>query len=471
VTGQPGPGLERIRRLERRVERERARRREAERQVDLMARRAVTDPLTGAATELVLVDRLRAGLERAARKEHSVGLLVLDLDGFRLVNERHGSAVGDAVVREVGERLTSLIRNGDTVARVGGDEFAILLHHVDDADHLRRLADRVIEELARPFHVGDHTVELRAGIGLRVAGGREQAEAVLREADAALYVAKRGGRGRVVLFDATRPRAADRLEFELELRRALGAGEIRAWFQPVVDLATGDVVAAEALARWLHPERGLIPPDQFIAQAERADLVQLVTDAVLLDACGEAARWNVERPGHPLLVHVNISGHDLADGQLEPRVVTAVEAAGLAPDQLCLEITEGALVADDAVAQVNLLRLRERGIGFAIDDFGVQHASFSYLRRFRVPTLKIDRSFLAEVATESRDVAVLEGIVAMARALGMRTVAEGVETEEQAGVARRAGVDEGQGWLFGRPVPSADWRSAPWMQADALRSS
>jgi diguanylate cyclase (GGDEF)-like protein len=201
VTGQPGPGLERIRRLERRVERERARRREAERQVDLMARRAVTDPLTGAATELVLVDRLRAGLERAARKEHSVGLLVLDLDGFRLVNERHGSAVGDAVVREVGERLTSLIRNGDTVARVGGDEFAILLHHVDDADHLRRLADRVIEELARPFHVGDHTVELRAGIGLRVAGGREQAEAVLREADAALYVAKRGRPGRPVRRD------------------------------------------------------------------------------------------------------------------------------------------------------------------------------------------------------------------------------------------------------------------------------
>ena len=151
--------------------------------------------------------------------------------------------------------------------------------------------------------------------------------------------------------------------------------------------------------------------------------------------------------------------------------MTAVDAARLAPDQLCLEITEGALVADDAVAQVNLLRLRDRGIGFAIDDFGVQHASFSYLRRFRVPTLKIDRSFLAEVTTEARDIAVLEGIVAMARALGMRTVAEGVETSDQADVVRRAGVDEGQGWLFGRPVPAADWRAAPWMRADVLRSS
>jgi diguanylate cyclase (GGDEF)-like protein len=462
---------ERIRRLQRRVARERARRREAERQADLMARRAVTDPLTGTATELVLLDRLRTALEKAARKQHGIGLLILDLDGFRIVNERHGSEVGDMVVREVADRLAALVRGGDTVARVGGDEFAILLRHVDDADHLRRLADRVIEELGRPFTVGGKTIELRAGIGLRVAGGREQAEAVLREADAALYVAKRGGRGRVVLFDASRPRAADRLEFELELRRALGAGEIRPWFQPVVDLASGEVVGAEALARWIHPERGLIPPDHFIARAEQADLVQLVTDAVLMEACMEAARWNAERPERPFLVHVNISGHDLADGQLERRVMAAVDAAQLAPDQLCLEITEGALVADDAVAQVNLLRLRDRGIGFAIDDFGVQHASFSYLRRFRVPTLKIDRSFLAEVTTEARDIAVLEGIVAMARALGMRTVAEGVETRDQADVVRRAGVDEGQGWLFGRPVPAADWRTAAWMQPDALRSS
>jgi diguanylate cyclase (GGDEF)-like protein len=461
---------DRIRRLHRRVERERARRREAERQADLMARRAVTDPMTGMATELVLLDRLRSGLEKAARKDHSIGLLILDLDGFRIVNERHGTGTGDEVVREVAERLAALARCGDTVARVGGDEFAILLHQVDDADHLRRLADRVTEELGRPFVVAGNTVELCAGIGLRVAGGREQAEAVLREADAALYVAKRGGRGRVVLFDASRSRAADRLEFELELRRALGAGEIRPWFQPVVDLASGEVVGAEALARWVHPERGFIPPDQFITRAEQADLVHLVTDTVLLDACTEAARWNADRPERPFLVHVNISGHDLADGQLEQRVLTAVEAARLAPEQLCLEITEGALVADDAVAQVNLLRLRDRGIGFAIDDFGVQHASFSYLRRFRVPTLKIDRSFLAEVTTEARDIAVLEGIVAMARALGMRTVAEGVETSDQAEVVRRAGVDEAQGWLFGRPVPSAEWRAAPWMQADALRS-
>ena len=462
---------DRIRRLQRRVERERARRREAERQADLMARRAVTDPMTGMATQLVLLDRLRSGLEKAARKEHSIGLLILDLDGFRLVNERHGTDTGDEVVREVARRLGALLRSGDTVARVGGDEFAILLHQVDDADHLRRLADRVIEELGRPFVVDGKTVELRAGIGLRVAGGREQAEAVLREADAALYVAKRGGRGRVVLFDASRPRSADRLEFELELRRALGAGEIRPWFQPVVDLASGEVVGAEALARWIHPERGFIPPDQFIARAEQADLIHLVTDAVLLDACREAARWNADRPERPFLVHVNISGHDLADGQLEARVLAAVEAAQLTPAHLCLEITEGALVADDAVAQVNLIRLRDRGIGFAIDDFGVKHASFSYLRRFRVPTLKIDRSFLAEVTTEPRDIAVLEGIVAMARALGMRTVAEGVETRDQADVVRHAGVDEAQGWLFGRPVPSVEWRAAPWMQADALRSS
>ena len=291
---------------------------------------------------------------------------------------------------------------------------------------------------------------------MRLADGTDHAEGVLREAEAALYVAKSGARGRVILFDSEDGRAADLRRFEADLVRGLAAGELVAWFQPVLDLRTGTVVGTEALARWWHPERGSVPPVEFIELAEQAGLVALVTDRILGLACRQAAAWNRRGHLHPLLMHVNLSGHDLSDRYLVPRVSAALAQADLDPALLCLEITERAIVSDDEVAQHNLAALRELGVSFAIDDFGVEYASFSYLRRFPVEILKIDRSFIEGVVGDARDRAVLAGMVAMARSLGMRTVAEGVETADQADVVRSSGVDEAQGWLFGRPGPAGD---------------
>ncbi len=443
----------RVQRTEARVQRERARRHAAEELVDRHAQRTLRDPLTGLASRTVLVDRLALALEQARRRHGQTGLLLLDLDDFAAINQRLGHDGGDRVLQLVGDRLRGLAGPGDTVARPSGDEFAVLLGRADDAAHLSRLADHVSAVLSQPYVVDGVRVALTPSSGLRLGDGADQAEGVIREAEAALYVAKSGTRGRAVFFESDHSRTADLRRFEAELLRGLAANELVAWFQPVLDLRTGAVVGTEALARWWHPERGSIPPVEFIEQAEEAGLVGLVTDRILDLACTQAAAWNRQDPGRPLLMHVNLSGHDLASKDLVDRVTCALARAELSPSLLCLEITERAMVTDDEVAQRTLRALRDHGVTFAIDDFGVEYASFSYLRRFPVEMLKIDRSFIENVVDDPRDRAVLAGMVAMARSLGMRTVAEGVETADQAEVVRSVGVDEAQGWLFGRPTP------------------
>lgn len=452
----------RVDRLERRVARERARREATEHELEAVVAGGLRDGLTGLVTRTTLLVRLRGALDRATRSGASVGLLLLDLDAFDAVTRDLGAAGSDAVLAAVAGRLEALAGPMGTVARMGTDEFAVLLPQAGTAAELSSFAEKVGDVLDEPCHAGGRPVRLRASTGLSLASPDEAAETVLREAEAALYVARNGGTSRTVLFEAARSRRAASRRFEVDLLRALASGEIEPYFQPVVRLDTGALVGAEALARWHHRDRGEISPLEFVREAEDNGLVHLLTDRILSESAARLAGWNQGRD-EGFLLHVNVSGRELSDEQLVPRVGSVLEESGVAPGTLCLEITERALVSDDRVVQRNLTALRDLGVPLAIDDFGIEYSSFSYLRRFPVEILKIDRSFVQDVADDGRDRAVIAGMVAMAAALGMRTVAEGVETLQQAEVLRDLGVDEGQGWLFGRPVPAdrVTWERDP----------
>ncbi len=454
--------------LGRRLARERTRRRTAEEHALRLSEGSQRDLLTGLPDRAGLVSALGRSLEAARRgglgHPGHVGVLLLDLDGFARVDAELGTATGDQVLLAVAQRLREVVAPADVLARVGGDEFAVVVPRPDDAEALRSLADAVAAALREPVAHGEWQVPVGCSTGLRLAEATDGAEQVLREAQAALYVAKHSGRGRTVLFDSEQSEAAARRTFEAELRRGLREGELQAAFQELVDLTTGRVVGAEALVRWFHPERGLIPPLEFIDQADEARLLDLVTDEMLRQACA----WAAVHPEVAGPVHVNVSVHDLADPRLLERVTRALDASALPPSRLSLEITERVFLSEDEVAFDNMAALRDLGVGLAIDDFGVQYASFSYLRRLPADEVKIDRCFVTQVESDPRDRAVLAGIVTMARALGMKTVAEGVETAGQARVLADLGVDIAQGWLYGRPRPAASWDQVPAL-ATAVR--
>ena len=448
-------------RLRARASRERRARVEAEGIAERFARDALHDPLTGLANRALLLDRLELALARAARTDGRVGLLFLDLDGFKAVNDQHGHGAGDRLLIELATRLSGAVRAGDLVARQGGDEFVLLCEDVQDEAALTALAEQVANAACAPWLVGGQQVVMTISVGVRLAVGGERADVVLRDADVAMYEAKTSGGSRWVVFDTViRTRAAVRASLETDLRRGLQARELEAWFQPVVDLATGEVTGAEALARWQHPSRGLVMPDEFIRAAEESGLIRTLGAQVLQAACRQAVAWRFPQTGRVL--HVNTTARELSAHGFPGAVAAVLHAEGMDAGSLCLEITERQLVDEHPLVQRNLEELRRLGVALAIDDFGTEYASFSYLRRLPVDVLKIDRSFVRDLGDSPRDAAIVGGIVAMARALGIRTVAEGVETAEQAAVLRGAGVDEAQGWLFGRPRP-ADAFAATWL--------
>jgi len=418
---------------------------------------AIHDTLTGLPNRALFIDRLNMALRRAGRNGRQVAVAFLDLDRFKLVNDGLGHAAGDELLRAAATRLTNALRAEDTVARFGGDEFTILweLDHSEDALAVTR---RVMEELKCPFEVDGAPVFVTASAGVVVCtDGSMEASDILRDADSAMYVAKEAGRGRVELFSGEgSAKALESLRVMSELHRALANNELRLHYQPIVELASGSVVAVEALVRWQHPERGLLSPDQFISQAEESGLIVPLGAWVLKQACAQAANWHeiARTAGHDAVeIAVNLSPRQLIDPGFVESVSTAVTSSGISPGTLCLEITESTLMRNERASADALTSLRQLGVRISIDDFGTGYSSLSYLKHFPVDSLKIDRTFVDGIGEEPDDSVIASAVIALAHSLGLTAVAEGVETEIALEELRELGCDYVQGYLLGRPLP------------------
>lgn len=435
---------------------------ERHRMQEALAHQALHDTLTGLPNRSLLVDRLEQALAAGTRAGSPTAVLFLDLDQFKMVNDSSGHHVGDELLVLVAERLTAAVRPGDTVARLGGDEF-VLLGPGLDADAALAVGRRVLDALGDAFQLAGQRVYVTASLGIAVSPG--DAPTLLRQADAAMYAAKARGRGNVQLYDASMSVLVEgRLAMAGDLRDALDQGLLEVHYQPVVDLGSGRLVGLEALARWDRAGHGPVPPDVFVPLAEANGMVTALTAWVLRRACADAAAALAAGALPPDgEVAVNLSGHDVTAPGLLTTVRDALDAAGLAPARLVLEVTESVLMVDVERSTAMLGALRDLGVGIAIDDFGTGYSSLAYLRRFPVDRLKVDRSFTCGVGESPEDLAVVSSVVQLARALGLRTVAEGVETQEQRDVLTVMGCDDGQGYLWSPALPWADlvaWTTA-----------
>ena len=427
-------------------------RRELEKQLE---RRAFHDDLTGLANRALFTDRLEHALDRSARdRDVGIAVLFVDLDDFKAVNDGMGHGAGDELIRSVAERIRSCVRPADTVARLGGDEFAVLLEDVPSVSHATSLADRLLEVLQLPIGVIGVSMSVPASVGVTFATRDSTAESLLRDADIAMYSAKSQGKGRVTVFDATlREIAVQRLALKVELPEALRSEQFHLDYQPIKDVASGELRGFEALIRWHHPERGLVSPGEFIPAAEETGMIVDIGRWVLKEACQQAVVWNRKWP-EPLSISVNVSGLQLHQPEFIEDLQSILGATGLAPSLLTLELTESVLVRHQRVENI-LGELRTIGVGIAIDDFGTGFSSLSYLQQFPVTSIKVDRSFVADL-TSGGKVGLVRSILSIGDALGLTTVAEGVETAEQLEVLTRLGCDCAQGFVIGRPMPPGE---------------
>ena len=417
-----------------------------------LSHQAFHDSLTGLANRDLFRDRLDHRLSARADDRDLVAVLFCDLDGFKGVNDTAGHAAGDALLREVADRLSSVVRPGDTVARLGGDEFAVLLDRVEDAEEAEQVARRVSEALAAPVVLAGKRMAVGGSVGLAVTDtGLETGEELLRGADLAMYSAKAQRTGEPARFCASmHEQFVARLRVEEGLRTALAEGHLRVHYQPTVALGTGRVTGVEALVRWQQPDGDLVPPLDFIPVAEETGLISALGEWVLREACTQGARW-LSSPGGPVAVSVNVSGRQLVPA-LVPAVAGVLAETGFPPELLVLELTESVLV--DGAGTVALLQaLRDLGVRLAIDDFGTGYSSLAYLSRLPVDVIKVDRSFVGDLGGAGDRAELARTIIDMARALGLSTTAEGVENDEQLQQLRELGCDLGQGYLFSRPVP------------------
>ena len=418
---------------------------------------AIHDSLTGLPNRTLLLDRLGNALDRVARTDGSVTVLFIDLDRFKLVNDTRGHETGDAVLIAAARRLEETLRAGDTVGRLGGDEFVVIAEDATSDSGAGALADRIVEAFSAPLLVGGDEVLVGASVGMVVAraGEIESPEGLLREADTAMYRAKAAGRGRARTFDGKmREEVAERLDLARELQHALEREELRLVYQPVVSLADGTAVACEALLRWHHPQRSVVPPAAFIPLAEQNGAIVPIGEWVLEQACRQAAQWR--RAGRDLSVSVNVSPVQLAQPDFAERVDAIVRRVGLPAQCLCLELVEATVASQPGRIGETLRDLRSIGARIALDDFGKGATSLAHFRGLPLDIVKLDRAFVSGLREGEASRAIVTGLVSLADGLGMTVVAEGVERGDQAGELREIGCGLAQGFLFGYPAPPED---------------
>lgn len=427
--------------------------------VDDALHKALHDPLTGLSNRARFIDRLEHALTVRRPRGVEVAVLYVDLDDFKMVNDRFGHTTGDRLLVEVADRLVGAVRAGDTVARLGGDEFAVLFENAEGIAHAERGAARILEVFKHPFLLGHHQVSATASIGIALPGrSGTTPEEALRNADVAMYRAKSAGKSRAVVFEPDMYESlVERIELKAELRQAIDRQEIEAYFQPIVDLSSERVIGVEALARWWHPRRGFVPPEVFIPLAEETGDIVTLGRHVLAQACSWAGDWhNRHADEPPLSVSVNVSARQLQDPGLPTDVAQALMASQLAPASLVLEITESVLMQDTEGSLARLNELKDIGVRLALDDFGTGYSSLSYLRRFPVDLLKIDRSFVSALSAGDEVPLIVEAIIALADVLGLENVAEGVEEVQELAALRSIGCRFGQGFYFAKPMNAQD---------------
>lgn len=422
-----------------------------------LAHQALHDRLTGLANRALFEDRMAHALARAREDSTDVAILMLDLDRFKLVNETLGHDVGDRMLIGVADRLSRSVREGDTVARLGGDEYTILLENVANMREVTLVAERISNILQTPHIIDGHEIVVTASIGIVIgSGGRGTPEDLLRNADVAMYRAKDAGRRRYVVFDPSmNATMLERLKLEADLRQAITRDELRVYFQPAVELDTGRIIGLEALVRWKHPTRGLIAPSEFIPLAEETGLIRLIDQFVLSAACSQIAVWTERYPGqHPVVLNVNLSAQGFQHPELVQDISQVLVESGIDARNVQLEITESVIMTDATATHQRLQQLKELGVRLAIDDFGTGYSSLSYLKRFPVDTLKIDKAFVDGLGSDAEDTAIVEAVISLSRALGLKVIAEGIESEPAVRRLQQLGCTLGQGYYFSRPQPA-----------------
>ncbi len=412
---------------------------------------AAHDPLTNLPNRILFEQHLADVHARIQRRE-KIGVLCVDLDHFKNVNDELGHAAGDAALKNASQILIDCVREGDVVARVGGDEFVVIAGHLEHSSDAALIARRIVERISEPMEIEGRPVLIGASVGIAIAPlDGEDGYSLLKRADLAMYRAKSEGRGGYNFYEAELDAALQvRRNFETSLRNALLKDEFRLMFQPLLNLDSQRVCAFEALIRWQHPERGLLAPAAFIGAAEESGLIVPMGEWVLRHACRAAVDWP-----EPISLAVNLSPAHFKKGRnLVKHVKSALEAAGLSPKRLELEITESVLLADDECAVRTLHELKQLGVRIALDDFGTGYSSLSYLRRFPFDKIKIDRSFVHGCEDSADGLAIVKAVIVLGRSLGMATTAEGVETDAQLEIIRAEGCTEAQGFLFSKPLPA-----------------
>ena len=435
---------------------------EVHRKDEHIRHQAFHDALTGLPNRLLLHDRLGHAIEIARREQGLVALLFLDLDRFKVVNDSLGHDIGDMLLVEITGRLTAALRKSDTIARLGGDEFVVVVSDFEGIGEIAEVAEKIIETVALPLMIRGHDIQVGASIGIALfPRDGDDVTVLMKDADTAMYRAKASGRNTFRFFDAEMDGAAvERLKLEAELRRALEQGEFELYYQPKIDLASGRVSGAEALIRWNSPERGLVPPDVFIPLAEETGLIVGIGDWVIDQACRQMADWG--RLGvPPVKVAVNVSSRQFLDPSFAEKIAALLGRHRIDPALLEVELTESTVMAEPERAVAQFLHLREVGVSVSVDDFGTGYSSLAYLKRLPLDTIKIDRSFIHQVDSESDNAAIVRAIIGLGDALGMSTIAEGVETSAEERHLQAAGCNDAQGFRYARPLPADQF--AAWV--------